>query len=128
MSSFDVAAEVGSTIAREWVATSLFGAEKQAPGVNAAASGFRRLSFIRFPFEFSQNSNGVTEVNNLSRFRQRVVDARRGWSAGRVFQRNQRRPLKQLAALDYRARSRPDQVFRNLETLVNRLKTTMFDS
>ena len=39
-----------------------------------------------------------------------------------------RRPLKQLAALDYRARSRPDQVFRNLETLVNRLKTTMFDS
>src|ERR1035437_11094322 len=88
MSSFAVAADVGSTIAREWVATSLFGAEKQAPGVYAAASGFRRLSFILFLFELSQNSNGVTEVNNLSRFRQRVVDARRGWSAGRVFQRN----------------------------------------
>jgi hypothetical protein len=39
-----------------------------------------------------------------------------------------RRPFKQLAALDYRAGSRPDQALRNLETLVNRLKTTMFDS
>jgi hypothetical protein len=75
MSSFDVAADVGSTIARERVATSLFGAEQQAPGVNAAASGFLRLSFILFLFEFSQISNGVTEVNHLSRIRQRVVDA-----------------------------------------------------
>jgi hypothetical protein len=75
MSCFDVAADVGSTFAREWVVTRLFGAENQAPGVNAAASGFRRLSFILFLFEFSQNSNGVTEANNLSRFSRRVVDA-----------------------------------------------------
>ena len=39
-----------------------------------------------------------------------------------------RRPLQLRAALDDRARSPPDQVFRNLETLVSRLKTTMFDS
>jgi hypothetical protein len=50
------------------------------PGAYAVASGFRRLSFILFLFEFSQNSNGVTEVNDSSRFSQRVVDAKRGWS------------------------------------------------
>lgn len=32
-------------------------------------------SFILFLFEFCQNSIGATEVNNLSRFRSKVVDA-----------------------------------------------------